>query len=314
MTMAWSSLLMLSLIPALSLASSEAEAEPEAVNIQIGGGTSLNCKEEPDKWIFNETTVISETDDGIYKLEDDGQKLKLSNIQEVNLGLYKCVGEDDEVIREFEVVASFKLRSLPKSISVDDGTPAVIECIAKTAADDVIFKWFTIPEDFETNPSYVSPKPLCAKGSTCFSADDVQPEALFDTRDKSLPVPALEERAEEVLGVDDKGQAVSRLTITPAYTEDRQYYVCQAVLAGESAEDCTTAENKNCDEEEVLLRVKDPLAALYPFVGIVAEVIVLCIVIFFCERSKSDDKEDYEGVTGNGNPATSSNSNLRQRK
>ena len=59
MTMAWSSLLMLSLIPALSLASSEAEAE--AVNIQIGGGTTLNCKEEPDKWIFNETTVISET-------------------------------------------------------------------------------------------------------------------------------------------------------------------------------------------------------------------------------------------------------------
>ena len=73
-------------------------------------------------------------DDGIYKLEDDGQKLKLSNIQEVNLGLYKCVGEDDEVIREFEVVASFKLRSLPKSISVDDGTPAVIECIAKTVS------------------------------------------------------------------------------------------------------------------------------------------------------------------------------------
>ena len=65
MTMAWSSLLMLSLIPALSLASSEAEAEPDAVNIQIGGGTKLNCKEEPDKWIFNETTVISETGETI---------------------------------------------------------------------------------------------------------------------------------------------------------------------------------------------------------------------------------------------------------
>ena len=67
MTMAWSSLLVLSLIPALSLASSEAEAGPEAVNIQIGGGTTLDCKEEPDKWIFNEfnssseTTVLSET-------------------------------------------------------------------------------------------------------------------------------------------------------------------------------------------------------------------------------------------------------------
>ena len=64
MTMAWSSLLVLSLIPALSLASSEAEAGPKAVNIQIGGGTTLDCKEEPDKWIFNNNnteTVLSET-------------------------------------------------------------------------------------------------------------------------------------------------------------------------------------------------------------------------------------------------------------
>ena len=86
-------------------------------------------------------------------------------------------------------------------------------------------------------------------------------------------MPALEERAEvEELEEEKTGNAVSRLTITPAYTEDRQYYVCQAVLAGESVEECNTAENRNCDEEKVLLRVKDPLAALYPFVGIVAEV------------------------------------------
>ena len=61
MTMAVSSLLMISLIPALSLASSEVEAVPEAVNIQLGGSATLKCGEEPDKWIFNETTVIGET-------------------------------------------------------------------------------------------------------------------------------------------------------------------------------------------------------------------------------------------------------------
>ena len=88
----------------------------------------------------------------------------------------------------------------------------------------------------------------------------------------------------------------------------------QALLVGSSAtEDCKEASNKECDETQVLLRVKDPLAALYPFVGIVIEVetskqktcllfikcfilqvILLCIVIFFCERNKSDDKDDYE--------------------
>ena len=48
MTMAVSSLmLMFSLIPALSLAS-EAEAVPEAVNIQLGGSVTLNCGEEAE--------------------------------------------------------------------------------------------------------------------------------------------------------------------------------------------------------------------------------------------------------------------------
>ena len=73
-------------------------------------------------------------DDGTYKFENDGKQLVLTNIQEASLGLYKCVGEDDEVIREFEVDSSFKLRGLPKSISVDDGTKAVIECKAKTVS------------------------------------------------------------------------------------------------------------------------------------------------------------------------------------
>ena len=38
----------------------------------------------------------------------------------------------------------------------------------------------------------------------------------------------------------------------------------------EAVDDCEAS--KECDESQVLLRVKDPLAALYPFVGIVAEV------------------------------------------
>ena len=57
---------------------------------------------------------------------------------------------------------------------------------------------------------------------------------------------------------------------------DCDLYYCdlmQALLVGSSAtEDCKEASNKECDETQVLLRVKDPLAALYPFVGIVIEV------------------------------------------
>ena len=65
---------------------------------------------------------------------DDGKKLVVSNIQEASLGVYKCVGEDGELIKAFEVDSNFKLRSLPKSISIDDGSKAVIECKAKTVS------------------------------------------------------------------------------------------------------------------------------------------------------------------------------------
>ena len=40
----------------------------------------------------------------------------------------------------------------------------------------------------------------------------------------------------------------------------------------DATENCADLSNKDCDETHTLLRVKDPLAALYPFVGIVAEV------------------------------------------
>ena len=46
----------------------------------------------------------------------------------------------------------------------------------------------------------------------------------------------------------------------------------------ETIEDCGAS--KECDESQVLLRVKDPLAALYPFVGIVAEVRSLETLVF----------------------------------
>ena len=48
------------------------------------------------------------------------------------------------------------------------------------------------------------------------------------------------------------------------------------MLEGSDAtENCADPSNKDCDETHTLLRVKDPLAALYPFVGIVVEVSTL---------------------------------------
>ena len=100
-------------------------------------------------------------------------------------------------------------------------------------------------------------------------------QALFDTRDKALPVAALEERAQVKEEVDEEGIPVSRLTISPAYTEDRQVYVCQAVLAGESVEECGEG-NKHCDEEMVLLRVK-----------VMMMIMMMIMMMMTCHRTPS---------------------------
>ena len=58
--------------------------------------------------------------------------------------------------------------------------------------------------------------------------------------------------------------------ISSTELEDHQVYVCRASLTGATITNCTAS--KECDQLQVLIRVKDPLAALWPFVGIVIEV------------------------------------------
>lgn len=60
---------------------------------------------------------------------------------------------------------------------------------------------------------------------------------------------------------------------------------------------CVATNSVNSTSMTVLVRVKDKLAALWPFLGIVAEVVILCIIIFICEKRRSKEMEDeYENA------------------
>jgi len=286
--------------------------------VKVGGSVTLKCEADDDKslvWRFssNSSNAADETDitaeENKYEMDDD--KLKIKDIQEENLGFYSCYdSEDDERLHEFEVDVSVRLKKLPKSFSIDQGADIKqqLTCSTTSADHEVTFAWFTLPENY---PPDAIPKPLCLEedGSGC----SLPPEslALFETRDASVPAVPLSKRASIELGEWEDGIPYSRLSIKAAEVEDRQVYLCRATLQGATVNNCTAS--KECDQLEVLIRVKDPLAALWPFVGIVIEVIVLCIIIFFYEKRKTpEEKEDYEeGSTGNN---LASNSNLRQRK
>lgn len=64
---------------------------------------------------------------------------------------------------------------------------------------------------------------------------------------------------------------------------------------------CVATNSVNSTSMPVLVRVKDKLAALWPFLGIVAEVVILCIIIFICEKRRSKDMEDEYDNAGQPN-------------
>jgi len=294
------------------------EIEKHVKTVKLGGKSTLECGSEEDKAItwrhsINNTEEVG--DDSIKEVEDkyqlDGNKLTVLDIVQEDLGFYTCFDEENAAIARYEVDITLRLKKVPKSKSIDQGssTGDDLKCSVLGAGQDVVFKWFSRAE--EERDDKTKNVPICIKSEDA-DCNVPQAEALFESKE-AKPAKPLSERVEIDEGKED-GAPFSVLKIKDTALEDRKIYTCRAFLkelAATEIKNCT--HSKECAEIETLLRVKDPLAALWPFAGIVIEVVLLCIIIFFCEKRKTaEEKEEYE-ERSNGNNI-SSNSSLRQRK
>lgn len=114
-----------------------------------------------------------------------------------------------------------------------------------------------------------------------------------------------------LLEEDDKGVENARLTIESIALTDYNDYTCEA------RNNATDITGKPA-QVTMTVRIRGKYAALYVFVGIIVEVVVLCAIILICERrrnkteveeSDTDQSPDQQKNGHNGN-----SSELRQRK
>lgn len=113
----------------------------------------------------------------------------------------------------------------------------------------------------------------------------MQPEDMSDDPEEVTSDPSF--NVYQNASTSDSGTSAAHLNIRSVVYTDRAFYICR-VDNGIAASDL-----------RVLVRVKDKLAALWPFLIIVAEVLVLCTVIFIYEkrRSKTDELDDDAAIT-----------------
>lgn len=106
--------------------------------------------------------------------------------------------------------------------------------------------------------------------------------------------------------LEDNKEGVSNgtLVIKDVKMEDRSNYGCFAT------------NDLGSHNRTTLVRVIDKYAALWPFIGICVEVVVLCIVIFFCEkrRNKKQFEESDNEQNNTKHVGNAKDSEVRNRK
>lgn len=152
---------------------------------------------------------------------------------------------------------------IPENIYVVEEEKLEITCIVK--GTDPVISW-------EYRESPLIPFKLSDFTYTILGNENVNESTSIDEGDARF----------KLSEADDIENA--KLTIENAKLSDRGFYVCVGFNEFMNNEDKVKSEG--------FLRVKDKLAALWPFLGICAEVFVLCAIILIYEKRRNKDSDN----------------------
>ncbi|XP_063431438.1 neuroplastin-like [Mytilus trossulus] len=171
----------------------------------------------------------------------------------------ELVGFETNVTKSSSTV---KLNILKSSIDISDG--GIYTCISNDSTSNVTIMVLADNSKFDQSYSFIEDKDL-----------------MLDCPVQSFLQPTVTWYREGVLLNDDRivlsniqGKQNGSLQISPVKTSDRGHYTCSASWSI-GRKSFTT-----------LVRVREKLAPLWPFIGIVLEVLVLVLIIMFCKDNK----------------------------
>jgi hypothetical protein len=224
-------------------------------------------------------------DDDVVEIEKETGTSILKLIPgDYEQGKYTC--EAGSEVGEFTVKFYFKLIKWERSIVIWDGADHHLECVLKEASDldgNPTFSWYTKAEGVEDPNLDDERKELLTNSTT----SDMEPHfKIFNHHNRSV------------------------LKFEDANNDDRGFYQCEV-----------TNDDGLVASVQTMVRVKNQYGAIYPFIGIVIEVVVLLFIILVCEKRRAskeaanencddEDEDDFNGAAG----SAAGNSNVRHRR
>lgn len=289
------------LLPFILADESEKEAE---INFERGQDVLvLNCSltNTPDKvnWVKDGNNLEMVTNkDGVVHLKDreavtfthntgvNVHSLTITKPKVTDIGNYTCssVSSDAAVEVESEKFSVLMPTIVVKIVALNniiDGEELLLTCNAVGNPPTEI-QWFKMAE-----PESKDPKDYWTMMGSKTKIEANDPRIFVNSSAMSTTMS-------------------SHLNIKEIQLEDRFVYMCLA----DNRVDSAISSNST-----ILIRVVGKYAALWPFLGICAEVLVLCIVIFVYEKRRGNKKLDDESDQNNSKHAVNSkDSEVRHRK